>query len=86
MRKAGLNEHISFPFVYKGEAAKDLLKQSNIILLKNDVGFSFLLLKVFPYIFVKLLKLNIMYCNANCNRNVLTWPYLLKLRVYIFTL
>lgn len=53
MRKAGVNEHISFPFVYKGEAAKDLLKQSNIILLKNDVGFSFLFLKVFSYFFMK---------------------------------
>lgn len=65
MRKAGVNEHISFPFVYKGEAAKDLLKQSNIILLKNDVGFSFLFLKVFSYFFMKPLKLIIMYCNAN---------------------
>lgn len=65
MRKAGVNEHISFPFVYKGEAAKDLLKQSNIILLKNDVGFSFLFLKVFSYFFMKLSKLIIMYCNAN---------------------
>lgn len=65
MRKAGVNEHISFPFVYKGEAAKDLLKQSNIILLKNDVGFSFLFLKVFFYFFMKPSKLIIMYCNAN---------------------
>lgn len=65
MRKAGVNEHISFPFVYKGEAAKDLLKQSNIILLKNDVGFSFLFLKVFSYFFMKPSKLIIMYCNAN---------------------
>lgn len=65
MRKAGVNEHISFPFVYKGEAAKDLLKQSNIILLKNDVGFSFLFLKVFSYFFMKPPKLIIMYCNAN---------------------
>lgn len=72
MRKAGLNEQISFPFVYKGEAAKDLLNQSNIILLKNDVCFSLLFLIVFPHIFVKLSKLNIIYCNANCNRNVLT--------------
>lgn len=65
MRKAGVNEHISFPFVYKGEAAKDLLKQSNIILLKNDVGFSFLFLKVFSNFFMKPSKLIIMYCNAN---------------------
>lgn len=65
MRKAGVNEHISFPFVYKGEAAKDLLKQSNIILLKNDVGFSFLFLKVFSYCFMKPSKLIIMNCNAN---------------------
>lgn len=65
MRKAGVNEHISFPFVYKGEAAKDLLKQSNIILLKNDVGFSFLFLNVFSYFFMKPSKLIIMYCNAN---------------------
>lgn len=65
MRKAGVNEHISFPFVYKGEAAKDLLKQSNIILLKNDVGFSFLILKVFSYFFMKPSELIIMYCNAN---------------------
>lgn len=65
MRKAGVNEHISFPFVYKGEAAKDLLKQSNIILLKNDVGFSFLFLKLFSYFFMKPSKLIIMYCNAN---------------------